>query len=488
MILLHQKPSAERPRAGEHGGFGQTGTSLCIYLEGVHLLQYKILGVTCSSQQGDSGTLCVSSHGSNSSTECHLVCGTYFGLELVGRLLWRVQTLHCSVFFAANVCHGPMLLLLYFPPEYVATHVVNSTWMVEQLCYGHGNLDGFFHAADFPLLLFARFGRCSSRWMAGIYHFSSECHWELCTEAWSILAMVILILPQPFFCGIWWTFPTSQWEVNSIHSHHNKTFFSTSRFKIAFKKYQQDNKTRPMVLPRFNTASCMFQGTRCWCSMHWAWSSWCVVLCAAKAIASCRTYWDGTPSWADLKQWWRSCTPHPSWVLSCNFRLHWPWYRWDWAFISTLFTLWQSLWNIFSFTIWPNSNLRGCTNYTMRFNHSIVLCIWSTIFAKGSIPPLQLLVSGKYGWMVARFSSATHSLVCPTSFSIQTHAVPMWLRTVCGLINLAFSGIPSIMWRTAMCMQSMSLVTMTKSSRGTWSSTGSDYNAHPLSGIHSSQI
>ena len=171
------------------------------------------LGVTCSSQQGDSGTLCVSSHGSNSSTECHLVCGTYFGLELVGRLLWRVQTLHCSVFFAANVCHGPMLLLLYFPPEYVATHVVNSTWMVEQLCYGHGNLDGFFHAADFPLLLFARFGRCSSRWMAGIYHFSSECHWELCTEAWSILAMVILILPQPFFCGIWWTFPTSQWEV-----------------------------------------------------------------------------------------------------------------------------------------------------------------------------------------------------------------------------------------------------------------------------------
>ena len=199
------KTSAERPRArkfvGEHGGFGQTGTSLCIFLEGVHLLQHKVLGVTCWSQQGDSGTLCASSHGSYSSTECHLLCGTYFGLELVGRLLWRVQTLHCSVFFAANVCHGPMLLLLYFPPDYVATLVVNSTWMVQQLCYGHGNLDGFFHAADFPLLLFAPFGRSSSRWMAGIYHFSFECHWELCTEAWGILAMVILTLPQPFFVG-----------------------------------------------------------------------------------------------------------------------------------------------------------------------------------------------------------------------------------------------------------------------------------------------
>ena len=138
-----------------------------------------------------------------------------------------------------------------------------------------------------------------------------------------------------------------------------------------------------------------------------------------------------------------------------------------WGFSFPLYSLCGShCGTYFLFTIWPNSNLRGCTNYTMRFNHSIVLCIWSTIFAKGSIPPLQLLVSGKYGWMVARFSSATHSLVCPTSFSIQTHAVPMWLRTVCGLINLAFSGIPSIMWRTAMCMQSMSLVTMTKSSRG----------------------
>ena len=149
-----------------------------------------------------------------------------------------------------------------------------------------------------------------------------------------------------------------------------RLFCSTSRLHL-----RKTNKTRPIVLPRFNTDSYMFQGTRCWCSTHWGWSSWCLVLCAAKAIASCRTYWDGTPSWADLKQWWRSCTPHPSWVLSCNFRLHWPWYRWDWAFISTLFTLWQWLWNIFSFTTWPNLNLRGCTNYTMRFNHGkVVAC------------------------------------------------------------------------------------------------------------------
>ena len=108
-----------------------------------------------------------------------------------------VQTLYCFVFVAANVCHGPMLLLLYFPPEHVAIHVVNSTWMVQQLCYGHGNLDGFFHAADFPLLLFAPFGRCSSCWMAGIHHLSFEYHWELCTEAWRILAMAISVNTSP---------------------------------------------------------------------------------------------------------------------------------------------------------------------------------------------------------------------------------------------------------------------------------------------------
>ena len=162
------------------GSFGQIRASLCLHLEGWYLLQYQMLGVSCWSDQGNSGALRSSCHGSNPGFECRFICDPCDVLELGSRFLCRLQSLHCFVFADANACHGALLLLLlHLPSEYVANLIVFTAGMVEQLGHGHGNLSGVLQPSGPSLLRPASSRRSPSICVAGICNVSDEHHWDL---------------------------------------------------------------------------------------------------------------------------------------------------------------------------------------------------------------------------------------------------------------------------------------------------------------------